>query len=179
MKSAACFCFPILKTLSSSSVVGALKLAFRVDVDCRKHLNFGLAPPYTLCFYSFTIGWYWILRPTWRLLSRVLTPPFLNNVDINTNRAPYRSPKHWVHAMIFYKYRLFLKEWGMNLLSPNHSYLSSLPPINKTNSMIISTRVKLTPYWINSRSFYTNTYGIEPLHTLINSRYFYTYKYGI
>ena len=36
MKYAACFCFPKSNTLSSSPVIGALKIVFRVEVYCWK-----------------------------------------------------------------------------------------------------------------------------------------------
>ena len=76
-KSAACLCFLKLNTLSSSPFVGALKLAFWVEVNCWKCLHLVFVPPSTVGFSSFTIGLSWILRPTWRLVSRVLTLPFL------------------------------------------------------------------------------------------------------
>ena len=91
-----CCMFLFLKsnTLSSSPVVGALKLTSQVEVDFWKLPTFGLAPPSTLGFFLFTICWYWILRPSRQILSRVLTPIFLKALLIVTPTGnPIGPPK--------------------------------------------------------------------------------------
>ena len=82
------FLFPKIWALSSIMVVGDLKLAFQVEVDCWKRLPSGLEPPSILGFSYFTIGWSWIFRPTQQLVSRVLTQPLLLMLIVTPTGQP-------------------------------------------------------------------------------------------
>ena len=73
----------------------------------------------------------WGLRSNYYLV--YLLRPFFYNVDGNTDRAPYRSPKNWVHAMILYKRRWFFKsDLGLSNPQTTQAYCLFSPLLKLT-----------------------------------------------